>query len=128
VMSRDPLVAPGWITVDEFMRTYVPMQRAAAYPVKTFDGEPDGLVTLTRLAEVPEERRRATRVRDVGVGLDDVPHAAPGEPVVAVLSRFASGDGHVLVLDGGKIVGLLTPADITRVLARGRDAVRKGPA
>jgi len=127
VMSRDPLVAPGWITVDEFMRTYLPMQRASVYPLKTFDGNPDGLVTLSRLAEVPEERRRATRVRDVGVGLDEVPKAAPGEPVVAVLSRFASGEGHILVLDGGKIVGLLTPNDITRVLAHGRASVARGP-
>jgi predicted transcriptional regulator len=64
-------------------------------------------------------------VRDVGVGLDEVPQAAPTEPVAAVLSRFASGDGHVLVLDGGEVVGLLTPADITRVLARGRAAGQK---
>jgi len=125
VMSRDPMLAPGWITVDEFMRTYLPVQRAPAYPLKTFEGKPDGLVTLTRMMEVPEERRRATRVRDVGVGLDEVPQAAPAEPVAAVLSRFASGDGHVLVLDGGEVVGLLTPADITRVLARGRAAVQK---
>jgi len=128
VMSRDPLVAPGWITVDEFMRTYLPMQRASVYPLKTFDGNPDGLVTLSRLVELPEERRRATRVRDVGVGIDEVPKAAPGEPVVAVLSRFASGEGHVLVLDGGKIVGLLTPNDITRLLAHGRASVARGPA
>jgi Zn-dependent protease/CBS domain-containing protein len=128
VMSRDRLVAPGWITVDEFMRTYLPIQRASVYPLKTFDGNPDGLVTLSRLVELPEERRRATRVRDVGVGIDEVPKAAPGEPVVAVLSRFASGEGHVLVLDGGKIVGLLTPNDITRVLAHGRASVARGPA
>jgi Zn-dependent protease len=127
VMTRDPLMAPGWITVDEFMRTYLPMQRAQAYPLKTFEGAPDGLVTLAGLAEVPEERRRATRVRDVGVGLDEVPQAAPGEPVAAVLSRLASGDGYVLVLDGAHVVGVLTPADITRVLARGRTDVKRGP-
>jgi Zn-dependent protease len=120
VMSRDPWVAPGWITVDEFMRTYLPIQRSAAYPLKTFDGAADGLVTLTQLAEVPEANRRATRVRDVGVGLDAVPHAAPGEQLAAVLGRFASGDGNMLVLDGGRLVGLLTPADITRALARGK--------
>ena len=92
VMSRDPMVAPGWITVEEFMRTYLPIQRAAAYPIKTFEGNLDGLVTLTRLAEVPSESRRATRVRDVGVGLDAVPQARPAEPVAAILNRFGSGD------------------------------------
>jgi Zn-dependent protease len=128
VMSRDPMVAPGWITVDEFMRTYLPIQRAAAYPLKTFDGELDGLVTLARLAEVPNELRRTTRVRDVGAGLEAIPKATPGEPVLAVLNRLGSGDGHILVLDEGKLVGLVTPADIERalgeaVLRRGREKV-----
>jgi Zn-dependent protease len=119
VMSRDPVVAPGWITVDEFMKTYIPTQRAAvAYPLRSFDGVLDGMVTLTRLAEVPPEQRHATRVRDVGVGLDQVARAAPSEPVSAVVGRFArSADGQVLVVDGGRLVGLLSPTDITRALA-----------
>jgi Zn-dependent protease len=124
VMTRDPMVAPGWITVDEFMHTYLPIQRAAAYPLKTFDGALDGLVTLTRLAEVPPELRRTTRARDVGIGLDGIPTATPGEPVVAVLGRFAAGDGLVFVMDGGRLVGVVTPADITRAL--GDSVVRRG--
>jgi Zn-dependent protease/CBS domain-containing protein len=116
VMSRDPLVAPGWITVDEFIRTYLPIQRAAAYPLKNFEGDLDGLVTYTRLAGVPYEQRRATRVRDIGVGIDAVPQARPTEPVATVLSRFASGDGHVLVLEAGRLVGIMSPADVTRAL------------
>ena len=126
VMSRDPLIAPGWITVDEFIRTYLPIQRAAAYPLKNFDGDLDGLVTYTRLAEVPPEQRRATRVRDIGVGIDQVPQARPTEVVATVLNRFQSGDDHVLVLEGGRLVGLMSPADVTRalgesVLRRNRD-------
>ena len=118
VMSRDPMVAPGWITVEEFMRSYLPTQRAIAYPLKNFDGALDGLVTLTRLAEVPQDKRPATRVRDVGFGLDEIAQAAPGEPVSAVIPRFAhSTEGQVLVVDSGKLVGLVSPTDITRVLS-----------
>jgi CBS-domain-containing membrane protein len=119
VMSRDPLVTPGWITVEEFMRTYLPLKRAAAYPLKNFEGDLDGLVTYARLVDVPNEQRRATRVRDVGVGIDTVPQARPTEPVGTVLSRFAAGDGHVLVLEGGRLVGMLSPADVTRALGDG---------
>ena len=121
VMSRDPTVAPGWITVDEFMRAYLP-ERRIAYPLKTFDGALDGMVTLNRLAQVPPEERHIRRVRDVGTGMDDVAKASPSEPVVAVLDRFSpSDDGQVLVLEGGKLVGMLSPSDITRALgAAGR--------
>jgi CBS domain-containing protein len=124
VMSHDPMVAPGWITVEEFMHSYLPIQRASAYPLKTFDGALDGLVTLTSLAAVPQDQRRATRVRDVGIGLDAIPTASPGDPVEAILSRFTSGDSQVFVLDGGRLVGVVTPADITRALGDG--VLRRG--
>jgi Zn-dependent protease/CBS domain-containing protein len=117
VMSRDPTMAPGWITVDEFMRSYLPGLRSSAYPLKTFEGALDGLVTLNRLAQVPQEDRHARRVRDVGTGMDDVAKASPGEQVIAVLDRFSpSDDGQMLVIDGGELVGMLSPADITRAL------------
>jgi Zn-dependent protease len=117
VMSRDPTMAPGWITVDEFMRSYAPGQRAGAYPLKTFDGALDGLVTAARLAQVPQEQRRVRRVRDFGTGMDEVAQASPGEPLTAVLDRFsASNDGQMLVMDGGKLVGTLSATDIARAL------------
>lgn len=123
VMSRDPTIAPGWITVDEFMRSYVP-DRRIAYALKTFDGALDGIVTLNRLAQVPVEERHTRRVRDVGTGMDDVAKASPGEPVVAVLDRFSpADDGQVLVIEAGKLVGMLSPSDITRALgATGRSS------
>jgi len=121
VMSRDTTVAPGWITVDEFMRSY-PAERRIAYPLKTFDGELDGLVTMNRLAQVPPEERRVRRVRDFGTGVDEVAKASSTEPVVALLERLSpSDDGQVLVIDGGELVGMLSPSDIRRALgAAGR--------
>jgi Zn-dependent protease len=121
VMSPEPTIVPGWITVDEFMRSYVPGQRASAYPLKTFEGALDGLVTLARLARVPQEERHMRRVRDFSVGMDQVAKASPDEQVSAVLDRFsASGDGQMLVIDGGKLVGTLSPTDITRALGTAR--------
>ena len=120
-MTPDATLAPGWITVDEFMRSYLPGQHATAFPLKTFDGALDGLVTLAQLTQVTSEERQSRRVRDVGVGLDEVAKASPGEPVAAVLDRFSpSNDGQMLVIDGGQLVGRLSPADITRALAGGR--------
>jgi Zn-dependent protease len=117
VMSRDPTVAPGWITVDEFMRSYAAGHRASAFPLKTFDGVLDGLVTLTRLAQVPQEERHMRRVRDFGTGMDEIAVAKPSEPLASVLDRLsASGDGQMLVMDGGKLVGTLSTTDITSAL------------
>ena len=118
VMSPDPFVAPGWITVDEFMRTFLPGQHANAYPLKTFEGALDGLVTMARLAQVPQDERHTRRVRDFGVGMDRIAKSSSGEQVTAVLDRFsASDEGQMLVIDGGHLVGTLSTADITRALA-----------
>jgi Zn-dependent protease len=117
LMSRDPTVAPGWITVDEFMRSYVPGQPAHAYPLKTFDGALDGIVTLAKLANVPQEERQVRRVRDFGTGMDTVPKASSGEELTKVLDRFSSpGEGQMLVIDDGELVGTLSTTDITRAL------------
>jgi len=116
-MTPDTTLAPGWFTVDEFMRSYVPLQRATAFPLKTFDGALDGLVTLAQLSKVGAEERQSRRVRDVGVGLDAVAKASPGESVTSVLDRFLPSDeDQMLVIDGGQLVGTLSPADITRAL------------
>jgi Zn-dependent protease/CBS domain-containing protein len=118
VMSPNPSVAPGWITVDEFMRSYLPGRHASAYALKTFDGALDGIVTLTKLSEVPQEERRLRRVRDLGIGMDRIAKASSGEQVIRVLDRFSASDGgQMLVIDGGQLVGTLTPADISRALA-----------
>jgi len=121
-MTPDATLAPGWITVDEFMSSYVPLQRATAFPLKTFDGALDGLVTLAQLSGVAPEERQSRRVRDVGVGLDAVAMASPGESVTSVLDRFSpAAEDQMLVIDGGQLVGTLSTADITRALG-GRDA------
>jgi Zn-dependent protease len=117
VMTRDPTLAPGWITVDEFLRSYASGNHASAYPLKTFEGALDGLVTRARLAQVPPAERRVKRVSDFGTALDQVAQASPGEPLSSVLDRFASPDGgQMLVIDGEKLVGTLSTTDVMRAL------------
>ena len=119
VMSRDPTAVPGWITVDEFMRSYTVGNHASAYPLKTFEGALDGLVTRARLAQVPQEERHVRRVRDFGTAMDQVAQASPGELLTSALDRFASPDGgYMLVMDGGNLVGTLSTNDITLALGR----------
>src|SRR5712692_3046478 len=117
VMTPNPVVAPGWITVEEFLNSYVFTHRFTAFPLKTFEGKLDGLITLSRLKDVAPEARRATRVRDLACGLDKVATSAPFEPLINLLDRTGScGDGRVLVLQGGELVGIVSPTDINRAL------------
>ena len=67
------------------------------------------------------ERRRATRVSDVACPAAEVPTAAPSELLLDVLPRMGSScsEGRVLILDdrdSGRLVAIVSPADVTRLL------------
>ena len=121
VMTPEPFVAPGWITVDEFLRSYAAPYRYTVFPIRSFDGELAGVVTLRSLTRVEPDRRRATRVSDVACPASQVPTASPTELLVEILPRMGStcSEGRVLVresADGRLLVGIVSPADVTRLL------------
>jgi len=118
VMSPDPVVAPSWITVDELIRSYVMQHPHSTYPVRSFEGQVEGLATLARLKQVPPDRRAATRVADVAYALSDVVRATPSEPLADLVPRLGRGaGGRALVFDGGKLVGIVSPMDVARALS-----------
>ena len=118
VMSANPQVAPGWITVAEFVERYLLGSHHSAYPVEGFDGQVVGLVTLNQLRAVPPDERRARRVAEVAIPLADLPTAAPTEPLVGLLERTdGRAGGRALVFDrAGALAGILTPSDVARAV------------
>ena len=126
VMTAQLRTAPDWITVADFIHRYVLGDRHSAYPVEGPDGSITGLITLTQLRAVAPEARGTTLVRDAAIPLSQVPTAAPYEPLTAVLERLApNAGGRVLIVDAGRVVGILTTADIARLIdVRGLDLPR----
>ena len=118
-MTPDPFVAPGWITVEEFINSYVLTHRHSTFPVRDFEGRLVGLVTLGRLKQVPPHERATTRVVAVAYRLGEVTTAAPDEPLADVVGRLHAGaGGRALVFDQGRLVGIVSPSDVARVMAR----------
>ncbi len=117
VMTADPVVAPGWLTLDAFLDEYVLRHRFSAFPIESFDGRLDGLVTLARLKQVPADERSVVRARHVACPMEEVPTASPDEPLVALLRRMGGrSEGRALVMDGDRLVGILTPTDVARAI------------
>jgi len=117
LMTPDPIVAPDSITVDEFLDRYVASRRCTSFPV-THDGSIVGLATLARCRALDPRRRAGTSVCDVAWPLTDVPIARPDDLVVDVLHRgISGGDGRILVFEGDRLVGIVSPSDVARVLA-----------
>lgn len=117
VMSSEVRTVGSELTVEELVESLVLGGRHSAYPVVAPDGSVRGLVTLGQLREVPASARATTLVGDVTVPLAQVATCAPETPVADLVPRLAADAGRrALVFEQGRLVGILTPTDITRVL------------
>ena len=117
VMSGPARTADPDQTVDRFLHDVVLVQRFSTYPLVDADGRLVGLVTLNRLRGVAPHDRAHTRLREVACPVPEIPVASPDERLTAVLPRLAGcTDGRAVVLEGGRVVGVLSPSDIARTL------------
>ena len=67
--------------------------RPTAYPVRDFDGQLSGLVTLTQLLGVPAGRRDATRLSQVATPVAYLAFTTLDEPLTDLRARLTHG-GH----------------------------------
>jgi Zn-dependent protease len=118
VMTPTTVLAPAWLTVDALLRDHA--AAAAAVPLRTFEGQPAGVVTIAALEAVPPAQRHLMRAGDVAVPAWAVAVARPDEPLSALLGRLRGGSGvAVVVAGGGELVGVVTQAQVARVVAAG---------
>ena len=117
VMTAEPVTAPDWITVQDLIDRFVMSHHFTSYPVRDFDGKLTGLVTLKRIGQVPPEARTTTQVRAIALPLSEVKIAQRSEELVDLLGRLDDpGHRRVLVMDGDRLVGILSPRDISHAL------------
>ncbi|UQX10345.1 CBS domain-containing protein [Candidatus Mycobacterium methanotrophicum] len=117
VMTPDPHMAPADITVEDFIHRYLLGDRHSAYPVADRDGSIIGLITLAQLRGIAPSQRAATLVREAAIPLPRVPTAAPHEPLTVLLERLGSDAGNrALVVDEGRLAGIVTASDLSRLI------------
>lgn len=117
VMTPEPVTAPAYLTVEEMLDQFVLRHRCSAFPLTSRDGHVVGLVTLSRLKHVPPAKRTSTLVGEVAWSVDEIPTSMPEEMLVDLVSRLGEeGDGRALVFSDGRLVGIVTPTDVSRTL------------
>lgn len=126
VMTPDPDTAPAGIPVSEFVESHLLQRRHTSFPLMDTEGRTIGLVTAGRVKALPRARWAQTPLSAVACPMAEVPVAAPDEPLSELLRRLdGPTGGRALVLDHRRLVGIVSPLDVTRAIERSAFA---GPA
>lgn len=119
VMTPQPQTASGDMTVADFVDHYLFAYRHSALPL-TDQGRPVGLVTLDRVRGIPADRRASITLAEVACRADELVLARPEEPLNELLPRLTEcADGRALVVTDQRLVGIVSPSDISRAVQRG---------
>jgi Zn-dependent protease len=115
VMTPDPPRARGWLTVEEVLREDAPLLRDRVVVVERFDGDIAGLANVEQLRSVPSHEAATRRALDYTVQLPAIRTAAPDDKLGDVAARPPRGPSEsILVFDGDRFVGIVTPVDLDR--------------
>jgi Zn-dependent protease/CBS domain-containing protein len=113
-MVKDPATLPAEISLAEAVHEHFLRTGYGAYPVVRGDA-PVGLLCRRDVLKVPPEDRERTSVQAAMTPLAELAVVAPAAPLLRAMSRMAeSGVGRVLVMDGGRLAGLLTMGSVLR--------------
>lgn len=118
IMTRDPDTVSGDLLVEAFLREYALVRRHSSFPLLDDEGRFEGLITFNRLIAVPSARRPTTTLREAACPPGEVPVVDPDAAVTDLLPLLASGpDRRALVFSGERLLGIVTPSDISRAVA-----------
>lgn len=116
VMTPQPVTISAQLSAAAFIDQAM-TDRFTSFPVVDDSSRVLGLITLTRVKEVPADERATTILADITVPLSEVALVTPDDTATTLLERMnSSPDGRALVFDGNSLVGIVSPRDIQRML------------
>jgi Zn-dependent protease/CBS domain-containing protein len=127
IMTPDPVTVPGSTIVADFVNDQLFAHRHSTFPITDEEGNLVGLVTLNQIKQTPAADRAHTTLRQIACPIEDVTTTRPDEPVTDILPKLTGdrAEGRALVFADGRLVGFVSPSDVTRAL---QWAQVKGPS
>lgn len=116
-MTSPVITIPDWLTIGQFLESVAPEHRFTTYPLHDQAGNLTGVVRLGDLVKLGREAADG-RLSSVARPIAEIPTSRPDEPLAGLIERIgATIENRVLVYDQGRLVGILSPIDVARLIA-----------
>ncbi|MHB1415699.1 MAG: CBS domain-containing protein [Chloroflexota bacterium] len=117
LMENEPITVPSDLTLRDMVDDYVLHRNLRALPVVDQEGNVAGLVTVVDLKKVSREKWDTTTVGEVMTPARELVAVGPQTNAGEALQAMGQRDiNQVPVLEGGRLVGLLTRSNMIRYL------------
>lgn len=117
VMVRDPVTVPSDLTLRQLVDEHLLRDGVRGYPIVDGGGDVRGIVGLEHLQDLSPEELQQKRVADVLSERRAEMEIAPDASLGDALRQMAEHDQpRLLVMRGGRLVGLLTRGGVRRLL------------
>jgi Zn-dependent protease/predicted transcriptional regulator len=121
VTTREVIDIPADTSLQRAVDDYFMRYDHNAFPVRD-NGRTIGILALRAIRKVPNDAWSIRTVREVMEPLSRECSVALHERMDLVVDKLETADSQrVLVLDGDRVVGLITPRDLTRWLRRAQE-------
>jgi Zn-dependent protease/predicted transcriptional regulator len=115
-MSTDPVAVPPNITLKELVEEYVYRHHYKMFPIVR-DNELLGCVQTKSIRDIPREEWASREVREIFRSCSEENTVSPGTDVAEALNRMrASGNSRLMVVDKGRLKGIVALKDIAGFL------------
>lgn len=118
IMTANPDTADPGVSVADFLHDVALIRKHSSFPLLGPSGEVQGLVTLNRIRALPRDRHHEATIDEIACPLDEIPIVRPDELVSDLLVRLGGcADGRALVMEGDRLIGIVSPSDVSRAVA-----------
>jgi len=115
IMVSDVITVPPDISVDRFINDYIYKYRHMGFPVAE-KGRLLGLIALQNVSHLPDDKKPSVKVRDVMTeARQDLVICPEHDALEALLKVTKSGLGKLLVVEDGKLLGIISQRDLVKL-------------
>jgi CBS domain-containing protein len=115
VMTGTPVAVDGNLTLQQVFDDYFMARNESSFPA-VLEGRVRGLISLKQLGEVPRDRWAVVLVSEIMQVLKPEDAVGGGAPAEELLAKLSMSGQQVVVVEEGRLVGMVSATDITRWL------------